>query len=102
MEKHLGVEFIYEGKPGDRPAAHVGVESDYAEPKKEDALNRLPAKWLADLFSATVNADQEKMLELINQIRDDFPDFADGLSGLAEDYEYKQITAMLERSGRLQ
>ncbi|MFN2177123.1 MAG: PAS domain S-box protein [Anaerolineales bacterium] len=102
LAEHLGVEFICEDQPERLPASYGAGEDERLPGTRGEILETLPENWLADLHSATVAADLGLMLDIIGRIQDDFPEFAAELSRLAEDYEYKKITAMLEKTGRVE
>ncbi|HEY9652877.1 MAG TPA: PAS domain S-box protein [Coleofasciculaceae cyanobacterium] len=65
MSKHIRVRFVY-----DEPAVASDINQTQANILNPDALDRLPAEWLASLHQATFEGDLEKMLALIEQIRD--------------------------------
>lgn len=96
LAKHLAVRFVYE----DEVAPPAGApEADVKAVFTPAALATLPADWLADLRQATVKADFDQILNLIEQIRSQNAALADALEKLANDFEYKKILAVIERSG---
>ena len=76
-----------------------------------EAMAALPPSWLADLRGATIKADLNLILTLVEQIREhagadplapgaeSAVALADTLSGLAQNYEYKQILELIEQAG---
>ena len=62
-------------------------------------LVALPASWVADLRQATIKADLNLILTLIDQIREQDPVLADALADLARDFEYKKILTLIEQAG---
>jgi CheY-like chemotaxis protein len=96
LAKHLGVRFIYEEEPA--PSA-PGAPQGPAHVPSPDALAALPAAWLADLRQATTRADLQRILHLVDQIREDHAALADDLAGLARNYEYKRILTLIEQAG---
>jgi len=93
LAKHLGVRFVYEEEPVPSVAAEP---ADVLTPA---ALATLPAGWLADLHEATVKADLNLMLALIDQIREQAPVLAGALADLARDFGYKRILAFIQQAG---
>jgi CheY-like chemotaxis protein len=96
LAKHLGVRFVYEELERDGEKRQV----------TSDLLARdmagLPAGWVSDLQEATVKADLNLMLILIDQIRDGDPALADALADLARDFQYQKILTLLEESDETQ
>lgn len=84
MSKLIGVRFVY-----DEPAAASDINQTPANVLNPDALAALPAEWLASLHQATFEGDLEKMLALIEQIRDE--QLANALAFLANNLQYTEI-----------
>jgi CheY-like chemotaxis protein len=93
LAKHLGVRFVYE-EEGPRPAG--ARPGDALTPS---ALAALPTDWLADLQQATIKADLNLILALVDQIREQNPALADALGDLARNFEYKKLLALIEGTG---
>jgi CheY-like chemotaxis protein len=98
LTKHLGVRFVYEKIPAAtaRPGEGVASSVDVLTPA---ALADLPAGWLTDLRRATVKADLDRILALIDQIRGENAALADALAELARDFQYKRILRLIDRAG---
>jgi len=98
LTKHLGVRFVYEeiSPPGAKPAAAAASSMDVLTPAARTAL---PAGWVADLQQATVKADLDRILTLIDQIRGENPALADVLADLARDFEYRKILVLTDPAG---
>jgi PAS domain S-box-containing protein len=97
LVKHLGVQFIYQEEPDQK----IGVEDirvvmPFPESRVVEAL---PSDWIEELRQATARADLYRILELIEQIREQSPDLADMLVNLAERYEYQKILDLTEGIG---
>lgn len=58
----------------------------------------LPADWLASLQQATIQGDLERMLLLIEQLREDDEELADALASLAQNLRFKELLAWIESS----
>jgi CheY-like chemotaxis protein len=98
LAKHLGVCFVYEqilpatARPGEAAVSSV----DALTPA---ALAALPAGWVVDLQRATIKADLNRILTLIDQIRGENAALADALADLARDFEYKKILRLTDQAG---
>jgi CheY-like chemotaxis protein len=96
LAKHLGIRFVFE----DEPSLLASTEPE--EPTygfASEAMESLPAQWLADIKRATTRADLSLILELVDQIREHDVALADRLADMARDYEYKEILALIEHAG---
>ena len=82
LGQHLGVQFTYED-----PLAPEAV----APTLGPLALAGLRPQWLAALHRASVQADFEEILGLIEQVRDEAPEAAAALTGLARRFTYDRI-----------
>ena len=97
LTRHLGVRFIY---AADAPATGA------PRPLTPDRLaiatvtaTALPAAWRAELQQATVAADLDRMLALIDQLRSTDPTLADQLAELARNFNYDQILRLVQPAG---
>lgn len=96
LAKHLGVHFIYDDQPI-QPAA--GASTAIQDVFSPVSLAALPSSWLTELRQATIKADINLILSLVDQIREHNGALADMLVSLANDFEYKKILAVVERAG---
>jgi CheY-like chemotaxis protein len=96
LVKHLGVRFSYEEEPW-LPAPARPAEASYVP--SAEALAALPADWLADLQQATIKADLNLILSLIDRMRLNDPALAHDLAALARGYQYKRILSLIEQVG---
>ncbi len=92
LARHLGVSFVYEER-------EVGAVAPSAGASSVEALAAQPSDWLAELRAATIKADLNRMLALLEQIRGQDAGLAEALEGLAHDFEYKRILTLLEQAG---
>ena len=92
LAKHLGVCFVYEEREAGIVAPGVGTLS-------AEALAAQPADWLAELRAATIKADMNRMLALVEQIRGQDAALADALEGQIHNFEYKRILILIEEAG---
>jgi CheY-like chemotaxis protein len=93
LAKHLGVRFLYDEEPAQPAVAQPAEAQDLL------TLAALPAGWMADLQKATIRADLNLILTLIDQIRGGNPALADALADLADNFEYKKILTLIEQAG---
>jgi CheY-like chemotaxis protein len=98
LAKHLGVRFIYE-EQAPLAAVQPADAAPLADVLTPAALAALPAGWVADLQQATIKADLNLILILIDQIRGENPALADTLTDLARNFEYKKILTVIEQAG---
>ena len=92
LAKHLGVRFVYE-------ETQVGAVEPDAGVLSAEALAAQPSDWLAELRAATVKADMNRMLALVDQVRGQDAALADALDGLIHDFAYKRILTLIAEAG---
>jgi CheY-like chemotaxis protein len=97
LTRYLGVRFVY---ADESPAAGS------PPPLTPDQLalatataTALPAAWRAELQQATVAADLDRMLALIDQLHSTDPALADQLTELARNFNYDQILQLVQPAG---
>jgi PAS domain S-box-containing protein len=95
LAEHLGVRFVYE-EQAPPATAQLAEAQDVLTPA---ALAALPTGWVADLQQATVKADLNLILTLVDQIRGENPALADALADLAQNFGYKEILTLIEQAG---
>lgn len=97
LTRHLGVRFIYDLAQGEEPAIPVHVRG----PKElhPSALARSSPTWIAQLKQATIDADRDLILALIEQIRAHDPALAEGLAALANNFDHDQILSLIKQAG---
>jgi PAS domain S-box-containing protein len=85
LTKHLGVRLLYE----EEGAPPTGVQTEDAEaPLTADALAALPAEWVTRLHQAATQLDADVILEMLEQIREQYPSLTDALTRLVHDYRF--------------
>ncbi len=95
--KHLDVSFIYEEDTvltTDSKEPGITIKAEVVE-----VLATQPPDWIDKLLHATVQADLYRILELIDQVREQYPDLANVLADLTERYEYQEILDLIEEAG---
>ncbi len=99
LAKHLGVGFVYEEEQmelaGRQPIEEIIVSTDLL---LQVANKELPANWLADLKTATKEADLMEVLKLIDLVRGYNPEVADLLADLANRFQYKKLLKIIEHA----
>jgi signal transduction histidine kinase/DNA-binding response OmpR family regulator len=87
MQKHIRVRYIYEDS--DTAAEKTSV------PLTAESLSVLPSALLVKLKKAAGELDPEMIRQTIDEIRQENPELADGLSVFAENYEYDKIVSLI-------
>jgi len=86
MHKHLGIEFIYEEN-----LALDGNENNDTFLLTSEIMSTLPVSWLKDLRDASTQADTDMVMELLDLIRSDYLQIANGLEELANEFRFDKI-----------
>jgi CheY-like chemotaxis protein len=92
LAKHLQVRFVYE--EGLAPSTEVQL-AEAQEALTPAALAALPPGWLAELRQATIKADLDLILALVDQIGEQNAAVAGELADLARDFQYKKILTLI-------
>ena len=93
LVKHLGVRFTYETEESSPESF------DIREDKLSGALAEVSSSMLSELRTATIEADLNRVLELIDQIALQNPVLAGQLTEVARNFEYKRLLMVIERAG---
>jgi len=56
-------------------------------------------RWQAELKQATIKADLNRILTLVDQVREQNAALAEALADLASNFEYKKILTLIEQAG---
>jgi len=96
MHKQIGVEYIY-----DEPTQTSAIKSQKDE-LTPDNLATLPAELLARFEEATDLNDPDQIESIINEIRVQSPNLANGLAELAEVFDYDAILDLIRQAQGLQ
>jgi PAS domain S-box-containing protein len=91
LEKHLGVEFVYQPSVGSAPEADKGREKDVVTPAD---LAILPVEWLQKFFQTLRRGGSEELLNLIDRIRSEHADLARALAELVRIYRFDKLIAV--------
>jgi len=93
LTHYLGVRFVYADEP---PSM---APSQPLTPDQLVTATELSTAWRAELQQATIAADLDRMLALINQLRPSEPALADQLTELARNFNYDQILRLVQPAG---
>jgi CheY-like chemotaxis protein len=97
LTRYLGVRFVYADE-AQATSAPPPLTPDQLAMATVTATAR-PAAWRAELQQATVAADLDRMLALIDQLRSTDPVLADQLAELARNFNYDQILRLVQPAG---
>lgn len=100
LTRHLGARFVYEDEPGE-PEDRSSTPEAAAEAAALAAAPAapLPADWLDALQQATIRADLDRMLGLIEQLRPTRAALATQLADWANHFNYEQIAHFIQHAG---
>ena len=90
----LGAKYIYAEE-----AVSVAAEPEAFEALTPESLNGLPGELVRQIREATINADLDRMLELIQQVATHNAHAANGLRSLAERFDYQKLLDLLPTGG---
>ena len=92
----LGVEYTYteeavevQASPADASVAELTAA----------AVAVLPAQLISDLHTATIDADRDRLLELISVAESHDANLGRGLRSLAESFDYRSLLGLLQTGG---
>ncbi len=92
MARHLDVRYVYE-EGAERKAK--GKEEPLRDALTPEALAGLPDDLLAELKQATIDLDMDLIQAIIERIRDLNATVADGLAGLAGNFQYDTLLSLI-------
>jgi CheY-like chemotaxis protein len=90
----LGAKYIYAEE-----AVSVAAEPEAFEALTPESLNGLPGELVRQIREATINADLDRMLELIQQAATHNALAADGMRNLAERFDYQKLLDLIPTGG---
>jgi signal transduction histidine kinase len=88
LSHHLGVEFVYADKTV--PVVSRTITSFVTA----NDIQILPVQWRADFYQAVLALDLTVMIELLEAIRPQYPQIADYLTELANQFQYDKIQSL--------
>lgn len=96
LEHHLGLKFIYEDI-GD--SLQMDETETIGHEISPDMLSSTSSDLLAELERATVQGDLDRMLRVIDQIKEQNQEVGDSLRRLATDFDYQSILSLIRTPG---
>ena len=90
LQKHLGVQFVYESVLPNRPKLEQYVPTDSGQ------LPSLPENWKEKMRRAVIEADVVEMQDLIREVAVLFPGFSKELSELVYHFDYDGIYTLID------
>jgi CheY-like chemotaxis protein len=90
----LGVKYVYAEEP-----VSVAAKPEALEALTSEELTGLPGELVRQIREATINADLDRMLELIQQATTHDARAANGLRSLAERFEYQKLLDLIPTGG---
>ncbi len=96
MHKHMGVRYLYEEQKRPFKERHKGSTKELLSPA---ALAELPPELLDALEQATIRSQFNKIVDLVDQVRDYNPPLSTALRELADNFEYDKIIKLIQRVG---
>jgi CheY-like chemotaxis protein len=97
IQSLLGVEYTYAEDALEVPAS--GEDSTAGELTTE-AVAVLPAQLINELHAATIDADRDRLLELIGVAESHDAQVGQGLRRLAQRFDYQSLLSLLQNGGR--
>jgi CheY-like chemotaxis protein len=92
LERHLKVRYVYEDSVKHGARSKQQLYEDILTP---EALAGLPDDLLAELGQAIIDLDVDLIQAVIKRIRELNAAVADGMAGLARDFQYDKILALI-------
>lgn len=89
MAKHLGVKYIYEEE------SQTAIATN-SKPLMVEELQIMPTSWIDELYQASVDLDDDLILELIAQIPSENNLLIEKLTYLVENFQLKKIRKLIE------
>ena len=93
LKTFLGIEYVYE----DNNIEPVSRGSDESQILSPESLKDLSDDMIDDLLQATVNLDQDLLIELLHRIKEKNPAITESLMKLVKSYQYDALIEMLEK-----
>jgi hypothetical protein len=96
IKTQLGVEYTYaeDGLEAQALPADAGNRDLTAQ-----AVAALPAQLIGELYAATIDADRDRLLNLIGTAESHDANVGQGLRALAQRFEYRTLLGLLQTGG---
>ncbi|MBD2394286.1 response regulator [Cyanobacterium aponinum FACHB-4101] len=89
LSKHLGVNFIYEQIEENQSTEII------SELTAKDFV-AMPQEWLKKLYKASIDLDEQLILDLIQEIPDSHKSLIQGLKNIVDSLEFDRITTLID------
>lgn len=89
LSKHLGVNFIYE-----QIEENLSTEIISELTAKDFVV--MPQEWLKKLYKASIDLDEQLILDLIQEIPDSHKSLIQGLKNIVDSLEFDRITTLID------
>jgi CheY-like chemotaxis protein len=89
LQKHLGVQFIYERAPSKASRLKQSTSAIHSQ------ASNLPNEWKERMMLAVTEADVAQMQDLIQEIETSFPDLGKVLTEMVYQFDYDGIRALI-------
>ena len=96
IRSQLGVEYTYAEEALEAPASPTDTSGDELA---TESVAALPAELIGELHAATIDADRDRLLELISLAESHDAKVGQGLRLLARNYDYRRLLALLQTGG---
>lgn len=90
MKKHLGVEYIYDEEE------KKGLTNTQQLTLTKEDLAIMPKDWLEELYQASIDLDDDIILQLIEKIPENNSLLANKLNDLVDNFQLKKIRKLIE------
>ncbi|MTJ07700.1 MULTISPECIES: hybrid sensor histidine kinase/response regulator [unclassified Anabaena] len=91
MQQHLGLEFIYESEISEQSS-----QSDLLITLTPDTLNIMPKEWIEQLYMAANEADEDWIMNLLEEISDAQQPLVKALTDLIKNFRYDKIIELTQ------
>ncbi|AUI69793.1 HAMP domain-containing hybrid sensor histidine kinase/response regulator [Beggiatoa leptomitoformis] len=91
---YLGVRFIYNTQTNNSISPAPTEQSTTSFHHLEQRLHTLPAQWLTDLQLAAAQADNDVVMQLLQELPNTHHDIADNIATLAHDFQFDTIITL--------
>ncbi len=90
MAEQLGVKYFYEAEVSPPEIAQKSLDLP--------DLSSMPPEWIASVCQAAIAVDSDRLIQLINEIRDEQSDLANILAAMVSDYCFDEIINLTEET----
>ena len=98
MGKYIGVQYIYEEAEEETERAVPTIQAEAGAALTPTNLVALPQDLLSNLAQAATRLDMAMITSLIDEIRVHSTGLADGLSSLADEFRYDEISTLIQEA----